>query len=194
MRVYGLAARSLLPVVLVALHVALVPAHAAPVSVPVADLAVITNPESATETRSLMRFDLPEELAGATIEFAVVEFTASVSSSDAAGVLTLDAFPVTTEWSGDSAVWAEGWSTPGGDFERSVHAVWTTVSGESSVVRLDATDMVAGWASGAYPNRGLLVRTAPGETGTAEPVGAAGDRGAPMLTIWYTGPERHGRR
>ena len=194
MRVCGLAARSLLPLVLLVLAVAVGPSGAASVLVPAADVALIRNPESGTEMRSLMRFDLSGELAGTTIEFAVVEFRAIVTSADAGGVLTLDAFPVTTEWSGDAVAWDEGWSTPGGDFDRTIHAVWTAVSGESSVVRFDVTDMVAAWASGAYPNCGLIVRAAPGETGAAQPVGVAGERGAPMLKIWYTGPERHDRR
>jgi hypothetical protein len=192
MRVYGLAARSLLPVVLLALVVSAAPAGAASISVPAADIALIRNPESLTETRSLMRFEVPDELAGATIEFAVVEFSASVTASDAAGVLTLDAFPVTTEWSGDAAVWVGGWSTPGGDFDRLLHAVWAAVSGQSSVVRFDVTDMVAAWLSGAHQNCGLVVRAAPGEAGAAEPLGTTGERGAPMLTIWYTSVERRG--
>ena len=189
-----MSARSLLPVVLVVLVTVATPAIASNVTVSATDLAVITNPENAAETRTLVRFDQPEELVGATVEFAVVEYRASVSSSDAAGVLTMDAFPVTTEWDGDTVEWAGGWSTAGGDFDRQVHAVWTTVAGESSVVRFDVTDMVAAWVSGTSPNRGLIVRAAPGEVGAAHPAGTAGERGAPMLTIWYTGPEQHGRR
>jgi hypothetical protein len=190
MRVTKTAARSLLPVVI--LLAAVVSADARSVVIPASDLAVISNPEGAAEMRSLMRFDLPEELAGTTIEFAVVEFRATVTGSDAAGVLTLDVFPVTTEWSGDAVAWDEGWSTPGGDFDRTIHAVWTAVSGPSSVVRFDVTDMVAGWASGEYPNCGLIVRSAPGEAGTAQPAEAGGERSGPMLRVWYTKADRNG--
>ena len=34
--------------------------------------------------------------------------------------------------------------------------------------------------------RGLLVRSAPGETGTAQPADAGGERSGPTLTVWYT--------
>jgi len=162
------------------------PSEARKVVIPVSDAAVITNPQSAAEVRSLMRFDLPEGLTGVTVEFAVVEFRAAVSGSGEAGVLTLDVFPMTREWSGDAVAWGEGWDTPGGDFDATRHAVWTAAAGLSSVVRFDATEMVAGWVSGERRNCGLLVRSAPGETGTAQPADAGGERSGPTLTVWYT--------
>jgi hypothetical protein len=186
-RVTRMAARSLLLVGM--LLAAAAPSEARRVVIPVSDAAVITNPQSAAEVRSLMRFELPEGLAGVTVEFAVVEFRAAVSGSGEAGVLTLDVFPMTREWSGDAVAWGEGWDTPGGDFDTTRHAVWTAAAGPSSVVRFDATEMVAGWVSGEHPNFGLLVRSAPGEAGTAQPADAGGERSGPALTVWYTKPD-----
>jgi len=186
-------ARYLLPVVLFAAAIAPLPAMAASVTVAAGELAIITDPETA-ESRALLRFELPDELEGVTVEFATVEYAASVSPGDTTGALTLDVFPVTTEWHGDTVGWADGWSTAGGDFDREVHAVWTALSGESSVVRFDVTDMVAGWLSGTHPNHGIIVRRAPGEAGAAVPVGSGGEHGDPVLTIWYTGPEGRGRQ
>jgi len=193
-RASDVAARSLLPVALLMLVATAPPGQGASISVPAADVAVITNPESAAETRILVRFDLPEELAGTTIEFAVVEFRACAVTSDAAGMLTVDVFPVTTEWSGDAAAWADGWSGAGGDFDRSLHAVWTAAAGENSVVRFDVTTFARAWASGARPNNGMIVLAAVEGAGGVEPDGAAGGPAFPTLTVYYTAAERHGRR
>ena len=187
---YGTSARSLVPVMVVL--VCAVACQGRDMAVEASAVAVIRAPESA-ESRTLVKFELPGEVAGAEVEFAVVEYAAAVSSSDAAGVVTLDVFPVTTEWDGDTVAWSDGWSAAGGDFDPERHAVWTAVSGEGSVVRFDVTEMAAAWVSGTSANLGLIVRSAPGEVGTAEPAETAGDRGGPVLRIWYTGPERHRR-
>lgn len=193
-RANDIAVRSLLPVVVVVLVATAVPGQGASISVPAADVAVITNPECAAETRGLVRFDLPEELDGMTIEFAVVEFRACVAASDAAGMLTLDVFPVATEWSGGAAAWADGWTTAGGDYDRTLHAVWTAASGEDSVVRFDVTTFARAWASGARPNNGIIVLAAVEGAGGIEPAGAAGGPALPTLTVYYTTAERHDRR
>jgi len=137
-----------------------------------------------------LRFELPDELAGATVELAIVEFRASVTSSDTVGLLVLDAFPVTSEWSSGAAAWAEGWDTPGGDFDTSRHGVWVTATGSNALVRFDVTGMVRAWVSGASANHGVIVRAASGMIGGAEPVSAVGGRGGPSLTVYYTAAER----
>jgi hypothetical protein len=171
-----------------------VPGKAGSLSVPAADAAVIENPECVAERHTLLRFELPDELAGATIELAIVEFRASVTSSDTTGALVLDAFAVTTEWSGGTVGWADGWSTPGGDFDRFLHGVWTAPSGQSSIVRFDVTSMVRAWASGSCANRGVIVRAGSGMIGGVEPAGMAGGEGSPLLLVYYTRAERYGPR
>ncbi len=163
-----------------------VPSHAARVSIPAADMAAISNPDNPADARALLRFELPEDLSGATIGFAAVEFRAAVAASEAAGSLPLDAFPMTTEWSGDTAAWDEGWATAGGDFENSFHAVWMVEQGQDSVVRFDVTDFVRGWSSGAVGNHGMVVLMASGVQGSVVPVEGPYDWGAaPTLEIYY---------
>ena len=155
---------------------------------PAADVAVIENPECDAERRTLLKFDLPDQLAGVTIELAIVEFRASVTSSDTTGVLMLDAFPVTAEWSSGTAAWTEGWDTPGGDFDRSQHGLWAVATGQNSLVKFDVTGMVRAWVSGSSTNQGLIVQAASGMIGGAEPVSAVGGRSGLTLTVYYTPP------
>jgi hypothetical protein len=151
------------------------------------DVGVIQNPASADDSRFLMRFELPSALSTARIDYAAVEFRAEVSCRDSTVGLTVYGFLVTTEWSGQTVAWSQGWNTPGGDVDRRVHACMPAAPSDSAVIDFDVTDMVTAWVSGDRENCGLLVAIARGEEGLFEPwcVG----RGAvalPTLVVMYS--------
>lgn len=159
--------------------------QAASFDIPAAEVAVITNPENTAEVRSLLRFELPEDLIGAEIELAIVQFRASVAAADGADVLGLNAFPVSTNWSEDSAEWDGEWTTPGGDYDESLHAVWMVDTGPNAVVRFDVTRMVRAWVTGGCADNGLIVRTACDEDGGVHPANAGVDTEPPSMTVYY---------
>ena len=155
-------------------------------------MGVIQNPEVPNDTRLLVRFDVPEVLREGRVELAVLEFQATVSCPDSVGGLALDAFLVTTEWDGDTVTWEQGWDSPGGDLDRTLHAVWTAAPGDSALIRLDLTDMLAAWTSAERENCGLMAVVSPGETGSfVDEPARGGVEAAPQLTVWYT--PRRGR-
>ena len=133
------------------------PIQAARVSLTSADTGFIVSPVSTQEGRLLARFDLPNAVVDGAVELAVLELRVCVTCSNGGSGVTIDAFPVTREWNGATVDWGDAWATPGGDFDRSVHAAWCAARGASSIVRFDVTDMVAAWASQASENRGLIV-------------------------------------
>ena len=142
---------------------------------------------SETPTRFLAKFDLPEYLGEAEIELAVVEFRAVVECDASVGGLTLNAFFVTEDWEAGLVDWT-GFDGGGAEpFDRGLHAMWGVASGDSSLVRLDVTEMVTIWADDVAANRGFVLAPSAGEEGSMLPEFAGGLRsGVATLTIWYT--------
>ena len=145
--------------------------------------------EAGTEipTRFLAKFDLPEYLGEAEIELAVVEFAAAVECDASVGGLTLNAFLVTEDWEEGLVDWT-GFDGSGAEpFDRGLHAMWGVAAGDSSLVRLDVTEMVTIWADDAAANRGFVLALSAGEEGSMLPEFAGGVRSAvATLTVWYT--------
>ncbi len=145
--------------------------------------------DAGTETPMgfLAKFDLPEYLEEAEIELAVVEFSATVECDAEVGGLTLNAFFVTEDWEAGLVDWT-GFDGSGAEpFDRGLHAMWGVASGDSSLVRLDVTEMVAIWADDAAANRGFVLAPSAGEEGSMLPEFAGGLRaGVAALTVWYT--------
>ncbi len=128
-----------------------------------------------SRSHSLIRFDLSGIPAGAKITAAVLELYQNSSSSWGG---TVSAHRVTRDWvEGDAsggnsngATWNESelgipWITPGGDFDLAEFAVTTIPVGVRGWFQWDATDLVEGWHTGAYPNFGLLLRPGDDSTG-----------------------------
>jgi hypothetical protein len=163
------------------------PVHSAMVTLDATDIALIQDPEVLTEIRFLVRFELPTHVMAGDAELAILEFGAVVSCPDGVGGLTLDAYAVTGSWDSQSVVWSGGWETPGGDFDRSLHSVWSVGEGEAQPIRFDVTHIVHGWTRGESTNHGVIVTAAPGESGTFRPRALVHGGGAPaQLTIWFT--------
>ena len=108
--------------------------------------------------------------------------------------VALNAHPLTTEGDGATVSWDGSWSTPGGDFDRTEHAVWIARPGEHSILRFDVTEMVAGWASGAIMNNGLVLLTSPGWPGAVGACDSHGTAGwVPALSVRHTPRSVDGR-
>ena len=163
------------------------PAMSETVEVEACDVGLIQNPELQTDVRFLVRFDLPAVVSGSRVDLAILETTASVRRPGGVGALALDAFAVSAPWDGESVEWSGGWDVPGGDFDRTCHAVWSVEAGEAETVKFDLTYLARAWASGELENHGLVVMIAPGESGRFRPscMLPGGDL-LPRLLLWYT--------
>jgi len=163
------------------------PADARKVTLAASDVGYIESDGPRPEGRILVRFDLPDAVLAGEVEFAILELRAPVTADEGVSCIVVDAFPVTVEWDGATVSWDGSWSTPGGDYDRAEHAVWIARPGEESVLRFDVTDMVAGWASGAIPNNGLVLMTSPGWPGAIGASDAHGVAGrGPVLEVRYS--------
>jgi hypothetical protein len=149
--------------------------------------AAISNPADAAELRLLLQIDVPRALSEGTVELAILELPYRVACPESTGVVTVEAYLVTTSWSEGSVEWENTWSTPGGDVDGTRHAVWEATCGDSARLRFDITDMVSAWAMGEVQDHGLLVKLAPGETGSIDLSGGP-DRSSwePRALVWYT--------
>jgi hypothetical protein len=165
-------------ILLAGVLVAAATAHAGTVVLSTADVGFIRSPEPPYEGRYLVRFELPEMLSRCTVELAILEVRAPVTCPERTGGVAVDVFPLTGEWDPATADWSEGWSTPGGDFDLSLHGGWGARSGESSLMRFDVTDMAIAWASGALANCGMLVAVEPGAPGS---IGQVDDQDAVLV-------------
>ncbi len=103
------------------------------------------------------------------------------------GGLTLNGFFVTEDWEEGLVDWT-GFDGSGAEpFDRGLHAMWEVTAGDSSLVRLDVTEMVAVWADDPAANRGFVLAPSAGEEGRMLPEFAGGSRaGVATLTVWYT--------
>ncbi len=163
------------------------PAEAGKMTLTASDVGYIESDGPRPEGRVLVRFELPEAVQASEIEFAVLELCAHVAADDGVSCVVLDAFPLTSEWDGATVGWDGSWDTPGGDYDRTEHAVWIARPGGDSLLRFDVTDTVAGWASGTIPNNGLVLLTSPGWPGVIGAGDAQGAEGTvPTLVVRCT--------
>jgi hypothetical protein len=165
----------------------LAPALAAQIEIELADAVAVVDAPDVPGDGYLLRFELPEVLDGAEVEFAVVEFRADVEADGQAEGLTVEAFLAADEWDSERGD-AGGSSRNAALVDRSYHAMWAAETGSSSLVRLDVTDMVRRWHAEPSANHGLVVTTSVGESGTITPeLEAEGERGSTVtLTVWYS--------
>lgn len=173
--------------VLALLAVSFEPAMAAQIEIDLADAVAVVDAPDVSEDGYLLRFELPEVLDGAEVEFAVVEFRAEVEADGQAEGLTVEAFAALAEWDPESADAGAG----RGDtalVDRGYHSMWAAETGSSSLVRLDVTDMVKRWHAQPSANHGLVVTTSVGESGVITPeLDVEGERGSTVtLTVWYS--------
>ncbi|MCX5801449.1 MAG: DNRLRE domain-containing protein [Candidatus Eisenbacteria bacterium] len=173
--------RVMLPFFLLLLAVSITSVGAKELFVDAADVAAISSSEGSGDTRFLVEFALPEELEGKVVDFACVSF--DVSSSGEAGVVSLEAFRVTTAWDAVSVGWSEPWAKAGGDWDDGASADWVAPTGDGETVYLDVTDFVAGWLAEPSSNFGIVVKVSEPFSGVFS---ADRSQGAPRLRVLYS--------
>jgi hypothetical protein len=149
-------------------------------------------------SRSLIRFDL----SGIPPNAQIVEATLDLYQlSNAANGGTFNVHRLTREWEegdgtgsgGTGVTWLEykpgnSWTTPGGDYDPAILAATAIPAGGSGIGwhSWDITELVDGWRSGAYPNRGLLLKTQDvNSSGYFASSDESGSGRQPKLTITY---------
>lgn len=120
--------------------------------------------------RALVKFNLPSFPHDAQIVSATLSLYETITLR---GSGTVGVYRATTPWAqgtgmntctNDGANWTEtgtgtNWGTPGGDFTAPEVAQVIKTAGQSpGWDRFDITALVQGWATGAYPNDGLLLK------------------------------------
>lgn len=133
---------------------------AAKISLSAQTRQVLVDPENAKDRRTLVYFELPDELMSqeVCIDFATLNIRANI---DGAAAGTIEAYPVTSDWrSGVDVAWDAPWSTPGGDYaagDRTSRYTLKSASG-SRDFSIDVTDIVRDWTSGTLENKGLIIK------------------------------------
>ncbi|MBN2566065.1 MAG: hypothetical protein JXB46_10185 [Candidatus Eisenbacteria bacterium] len=164
------------------------PALAKHVALSAADVGSIQNPSVETDTRLLLRFQLPDDLTrDGTVDLAVVEIEAAVVCQDTAEALTIYAFHTIREWNVESIEWDEQWRQLSEISNVRNYRAWPATPGESSVIRFDVTDFVSACLSRDRGNVGIMAAIGGYEVGAFSPHcvnGAGAD--LPELELWYT--------
>jgi len=144
------------------------------------DVVVIRSSVASQDVRFLIKFPLPEVLTGKSVDFARVEFGAGCKG--ARGVVSLEAFRVTTAWNAVSVNWTQPWRKAGGDWDSDMSMDWVVPAGEGKTVHFDVTDFVNGWLKEPSSNFGILVKVSEPFMGTFSTAAA---QGLPKLRVLY---------
>ncbi|UCB60621.1 MAG: DNRLRE domain-containing protein [Candidatus Bathyarchaeota archaeon] len=166
--------------------------------------------------RALVQFNLPPELSGATITSATLSLyygSPWTAGGFPAGTI-IRACRVTHDWTEgtgktgahtlDGVTWNEynyfdglttatnDWSTTGGDYTLTDSSTVTGPFTAPVWMSWTVTNIVQGWASGAYPNHGFLIKLDP-EAGSPPIGGGFGSKEStiflpPKLEITYIAP------
>lgn len=144
------------------------------------DMVAIRSTFASQDTRLLVKFQMPDILTGKSVDFAGAEL--AVGSGGEKGIVSLEAFQVTTAWNSASVSWAHPWSKSGGDWDNTVSADAVVPVGEGKTAYLDITDFVNGWLKDPSNNFGILVKVSEPYAGT---LSAIGSQGLPKLRILY---------
>jgi hypothetical protein len=141
-------------------------------------------PDSGSDRRGLLKFDLGSIPANSTITSA----TLYLYSQDSKAGQTTYIYRVTSNWSENSATWST-WTLPGGDFDSDTSYFTFLPAQSNCMLTLDLTSLVQAWVDGTSPNYGLLlysigpnhiIRYSSKENGTASQ--------RPKLNIVFTVP------
>ncbi|MFH0778314.1 MAG: DNRLRE domain-containing protein [Candidatus Eisenbacteria bacterium] len=131
-------------------------------------VAVLEAAMEAKDVRLLLRFPLPEEVKGRSVDFACISLVADCASEK--GMVSLQAFPVTTEWESESVAW-----------DKSLGAFTVSEAGTGETLEFDVTEFVNGWLAEPEKNLGVVVKASAPYWGTP----ALSKGRLPKLTIVY---------
>jgi hypothetical protein len=105
--------------------------------------------------RVLVPLPIPDDVAGAEIDFALIHFPAFILP-DTSVPLRLQALPVATPWDSGTVSWTHPWRNAGGDFDSTRPASYALVAGDNHRVALDVTECLQGIQNGET-NCGLVL-------------------------------------
>ena len=122
--------------------------------------AVIIPPDSLNNDdngpRLLRYFELPENVNGKHIDYAEISASGDFPSYGRLNLITMEFYPVTTEW-GNDPNWRYPWAENGGDFDEDERNFYTVHAGTSRKVMFDITPVVNAWNNGNSDNHGVIV-------------------------------------
>jgi len=122
----------------------------------VTQVGILSPSQGSDYGRLLFKFDLPEQLNGAVIDYAELRFTAT---PDTAGgyICLMGAFPVTKSWDSANLSWSSGWSNSGGDYADTIYSSCVIRTSTDRLTRADITDIVQMWVDGTLDNHGVIL-------------------------------------
>jgi hypothetical protein len=145
------------------------------------DFARVLGPGGALVTSILYKFDLPDTLAIARVDRALLRLP--LIADTVVQEFALLALPAADNWAGGGATL----SLPGLGVVDSVSGVYTSQLSPGETVEVDVTDLVKAWASGQIANKGLVIRSM---TDEPEPMEIPGRLAFPAagqvdLEVWF---------
>lgn len=124
-----------------------------------AEIASIKQSELSTESRVLVKWDLPTELSNKIIDGAVIEMKVGVEGE---APVSISVMPLNTRWSATTANWTSGWRKPGGDFSDTLAAPSSVDDRNGGKIVADVFDIVLKQIAGARQNFGFIIVTEAG--------------------------------
>jgi hypothetical protein len=122
----------------------------------VAQVGTLSPSQGSDYGRLLFKFDLPEQLNGAIIDYAELRFTATPDT--ASGYICLmGAFPMTKSWQTGTLSWSEGWTEAGGDYTDTIYSTGVIRTSTDRLSRMDITDIVQMWVDSTLVNHGVIL-------------------------------------
>lgn len=147
---------SLLALLLCGLFLSASSLGAATLEIPIDEVTELSPPDSLQAGRFLIKFSLPEELDGATIDFAQLEIKFGIEQQVNRPV-TFECCALVKGWDAETVTWSQPWSNPGGDLSDSNKTVFVLYSGGETLCRANITHLVQAWANGET-NYGLILK------------------------------------
>lgn len=141
--------------------------------------------------RLLFKFDLPEELNDAFIDYADLLFKGEPQPSSSRRVV-IGGFPLFKDWDEENVSWTKPWADDGGDYIDTLMATCLNSKVENNLTSLDITEIVTLWAEEKISNFGLILMDLDRSDGKLKllqssklPQGIKG-----QVRVFYTGMEK----
>ena len=165
----------------VAVSLVAAPVSAGQVTLELVESACVVNPAHPEVSRLLARFELPPALLGSSIDYA--ELRAAVGAASDREEFTVEAFPVTREWSPAAVSWDVGWETGADSWDGELGTFCDVVrSGPGTwTVRMDVTAIVQDWVLPGRQSDGLVLVPSSARQGALAHLA-----GQPVLCVFYS--------
>jgi hypothetical protein len=110
-------------------------------------------------SRLIAKFDLSAVGTDRQIDFAQLIFSARIGDvEDAAPVVKLEVFPLTTDWEQSAVGWSTPWSEPGGDIDPTDKSTNWVMVVNTSPLWIDVSRLARAWKAGEQANHGVLLK------------------------------------